>query len=128
MSMTCAVERRKLQIVRRGRERIYDSNSIEPLPVLEILTEEASAATVLSGGDDQGIPPRDMSLVRPIPRALEQRLVRFYRIPGEKLLDGSIKSISPQGLIIVQDISDPLSLVKQREIRKSLRAFEDAPQ
>ena len=45
---------------------------------------------------------------------------------GEKLLDGIIKTITPQGLIITQEVNDPLSLVKQREVRKLLRSLEDA--
>jgi Tfp pilus assembly protein PilP len=46
--------------------------------------------------------------------------------PGDKLLDGTIKTITPEGLIVVQQVNDPLSLVKQREIRKLLRSLEDA--
>jgi hypothetical protein len=45
---------------------------------------------------------------------------------GDKLMDGTIKAVTPQGLIILQEVNDPLSLVKQREIRKLLRSFEDA--
>ncbi len=45
---------------------------------------------------------------------------------GDKFLDGRIKTITPQGLIIIQEVNDPLSLVKQREIRKLLRSLEDA--
>jgi Tfp pilus assembly protein PilP len=45
---------------------------------------------------------------------------------GDKLLDGTIKSITPQGLVVIQEVNDPLSLVKQREIRKLLRSLEDA--
>ena len=45
---------------------------------------------------------------------------------GDKLLDGSIKSITPQGLVIEQEVTDPLSVVKQREVRKLLRGLEDA--
>ena len=44
---------------------------------------------------------------------------------GDKLLDGTIKTITPQGLIILQEVNDPLSLVKQREVRKMLRTVED---
>ena len=44
---------------------------------------------------------------------------------GDRFLDGTIKTITPQGLVIVQEVSDPLSLVKQREIRKQLRTLED---
>jgi Tfp pilus assembly protein PilP len=45
---------------------------------------------------------------------------------GDKLLDGTIKTIIPQGLIVVQEVNDPLSLIKQREVRKLLRSLEDA--
>jgi type IV pilus assembly protein PilP len=45
---------------------------------------------------------------------------------GDKLLDGTIRSITSQGLVIVQEVNDPLSLVKQREIRKLLRSLESA--
>ena len=44
---------------------------------------------------------------------------------GDKLADGVIKSVTPQGLIVVQEVNDPLSLVKQREVRKLLRGLED---
>jgi type IV pilus assembly protein PilP len=43
---------------------------------------------------------------------------------GDKFSDGTIRSITPQGLVIVQEVNDPLSLVKQREIRKLLRSLE----
>jgi Tfp pilus assembly protein PilP len=46
--------------------------------------------------------------------------------PGDKLLDGAIKSITAQGLVIEQEVNDPLSVVKQREVRKLLRGLEDA--
>jgi len=45
---------------------------------------------------------------------------------GDRLLDGAIKLITPQGLVIEQEVNDPLSVVKQREIRKLLRGLEDA--
>jgi Tfp pilus assembly protein PilP len=45
---------------------------------------------------------------------------------GDKLSDGTIKSITPQGLIVIQEVNDPLSLVKQREVTKLLHALEVA--
>jgi hypothetical protein len=45
---------------------------------------------------------------------------------GDKLFDGVIKTITPQGLIVIQEVNDPLSLVRQREVRKLLRSLEDA--
>lgn len=44
---------------------------------------------------------------------------------GDKLLDGTIRAITQQGLVIVQEVNDPLSLVKQREVRKFLRGLEE---
>ena len=45
---------------------------------------------------------------------------------GDRLLDGTIKNVTPQGLVVVQEVNDPLSLIKQREVRKLLRSLEDA--
>lgn len=44
---------------------------------------------------------------------------------GDRLMDGLVRSISPQALILMQDINDPLSLDKQREVRKYLRGGEE---
>jgi hypothetical protein len=43
---------------------------------------------------------------------------------GAKLLDGSVKSISQDKVIFSQDVNDPLSLVKQREVPKPVRQGE----
>jgi type IV pilus assembly protein PilP len=45
---------------------------------------------------------------------------------GDKLADGVVKSVTTDGLIVVQDITDPLSIQKQREVRKLLRSLEEA--
>jgi len=45
--------------------------------------------------------------------------------PGERLLDGVIKSITAEGLVVLQRVNDPLSTIKQREVRKLLRSLED---
>lgn len=51
---------------------------------------------------------------------------RTYLIhQGDKLADGAVKSITPQGLVLVQDVSDPRAKEKTREVRKLLRALED---
>jgi len=45
---------------------------------------------------------------------------------GDKLLDGEIRSITPDTMVIMQQVTDPLSLEKQREVRKLLRSTEEA--
>ena len=37
------------------------------------------------------------------------------------MFDGSVKAITPDTVVFSQDVNDPLSLVKQREVRKSIR-------
>jgi Tfp pilus assembly protein PilP len=42
--------------------------------------------------------------------------------PGDRLMDGTVKSIGQDAVVFSQDVNDPLSLVKQKEIRKTLRS------
>lgn len=46
--------------------------------------------------------------------------------PGEQLMDGTVRSITPDTLVILQQVKDPLSLEKQREVRKTLRQTDEA--
>jgi Tfp pilus assembly protein PilP len=48
--------------------------------------------------------------------------------PGEKLMDGSVKSITGDSVVFSQDVNDPLSTVKQRERVKKLRSSEEGRQ
>jgi Tfp pilus assembly protein PilP len=45
---------------------------------------------------------------------------------GDKLLDGTIKTISARGLVVDQEISDPLSIAKHRDVTRLLRSLEAA--
>ena len=44
--------------------------------------------------------------------------------PGDKLFDGAIRSISQNEMVFLQEVNDPLSLEKQREVKKLLRQAE----
>jgi Tfp pilus assembly protein PilP len=44
---------------------------------------------------------------------------------GQRLMDGTVKSITQDTVVFSQDVNDPLSLVKQREVRKTLRSSEE---
>jgi Tfp pilus assembly protein PilP len=47
---------------------------------------------------------------------------RTYLIhAGDKVFDGSVKAITQDAVVFSQDVNDPLSLVKQREVRKAIR-------
>jgi len=45
--------------------------------------------------------------------------------PGDALYDGSVKVVATDAVIFLQRVDDPLSPVKQREIRKTLRTTEE---
>jgi type IV pilus assembly protein PilP len=44
---------------------------------------------------------------------------------NDRLMDGSVKAITADAVIFSQDVNDPLSLVKQREVRKYLRVSQE---
>lgn len=43
---------------------------------------------------------------------------------GDKLADGVVRAVNAEGIVVVQEVHDPLSLVKQREVSKKLRSLE----
>ena len=45
---------------------------------------------------------------------------------NDRLLDGTVRAITTDSLVCLQDVNDPLSLTKQREVRMSLRAVTEA--
>ena len=44
---------------------------------------------------------------------------------GDKLMDGTVRTITADTMVILQQVNDPLSLEKQREVRKMLRQTDE---
>lgn len=44
---------------------------------------------------------------------------------NERLFDGTVKAITADAVVFSQEVNDPLSLVKQREVRLPLRAMQE---
>jgi Tfp pilus assembly protein PilP len=44
---------------------------------------------------------------------------------GDKLADGVVRTVTADAVVILQEVNDPLSLEKQREVRKLLRGGEE---
>jgi len=44
---------------------------------------------------------------------------------GDRLFDATVKAVTADAVVFVQQVTDPLSLVKQREIRRPLRPIEE---
>jgi hypothetical protein len=55
----------------------------------------------------------------------DQKTVHILRT-GDRLMDGSVKAVTPGEVVFSQEVNDPLLLQKQREIRKSLRPGEES--
>ena len=72
---------------------------IEDVTVKGIVRDKGSFIAMIQGGDSKTY------------------IVR----PGDRLFDGSVKSIVADKVVFSQDVSDPLSLVKQREVPKAVR-------
>ena len=45
---------------------------------------------------------------------------------GDRLLDGTVRTITADTMVILQRVNDPLSLETTREVRKVLRQTEEA--
>ncbi len=43
----------------------------------------------------------------------------------DRLLDGEVRAVTAEAVVFVQNVNDPLSPVRQREIRKPLRIVEE---
>jgi Tfp pilus assembly protein PilP len=44
---------------------------------------------------------------------------------GDRIGDGVVRNVTAQAVVILQEVNDPLSLEKQREVRKLLRGGEE---
>jgi Tfp pilus assembly protein PilP len=44
---------------------------------------------------------------------------------GDRLADGVVRAVTADAVVILQEVNDPLSLEKQREVRKLLRGGEE---
>jgi Tfp pilus assembly protein PilP len=45
---------------------------------------------------------------------------------GDRLADGTVQAITPDAMVILQQVNDPLARERQREVRKVLRTSDEA--
>jgi type IV pilus assembly protein PilP len=97
-----------LSLVGRGS----DPNRVRPLGVTGLLINEVSIKGIV----------KDRSGYVAMIQGPDNKT--FVVKAGDRLMDGTVKSIIQDGVVFSQDVNDPLSLVKQKEIRKTLRTIE----
>jgi type IV pilus assembly protein PilP len=97
-----------LSLIGRGS----DPNGVRPVGVTGLLINEVSIKGIV----------RDRSGYVAMIQGPDNKT--FVVKAGDRLMDGTVKSIVQDGVVFSQDVNDPLSLVKQKEIRKTLRTIE----
>jgi len=102
-----------VSLLRRGSETTRD-NTIRPAGLAGIAAAELTLRGVLQSRGGY------VALVQGVDN-------KTYIVkPGEKLFDGVVRTITADAMVILQQVNDPLSLEKQREVRKVLRQTDEA--
>lgn len=102
-----------MTLTRPGRTTVTESPDSRPAGAAGILVEELVVnGIVLSNGNYVAM------VSGPAKHTVSVR-------PGTRLFDGTVQSITPRAVVIIQQVSDPLSPQKQREVRKLLRTQEE---
>ena len=102
-----------LSLLRRGSDVLRSGIGVRPPGLAGLETSEVSLkGTIATQGSYVGIMQGSDN---------KTYIVRT----GDKLLDGTIRTINPDSVVITQQVTDPLSLEKQREVRKVLRQTEE---
>ena len=103
-----------ISLVRRTTEAAGTSASPRAKGLAGLSLGELRMTGVVRGGDGW------IALVKAVDN-------RSYTVkPGDKLYDGTVRRITADAMFVLQDVNDPLSLVKQREVRKPLRPSQEA--
>jgi len=99
-----------VSLVNRGTDASAQKSAVRPEGVAGILVDELVVrGIVLSRGGYVAM--------------IGSPSGRTYSIKaGDRLMDGTVRAITPQAVILMQEVNDPLSREKQREVRKYLRA------
>lgn len=100
-----------VSLVARGTDLPSPSARPDGLAGLSV-NEVALRGVVLSGGVHRAV------LEAPDNKS-------FIVQAGDRLFDGSVKEISADAVVFLQEVNDPLSLVTEREVRMGLRDIEE---
>jgi type IV pilus assembly protein PilP len=103
-----------VSLVRRGREVPGSSPATRPAGLAGLSVSEVSLRGTVKGRDGfvamlQGVDNKT-----------------YLARPGDKLLDGTVRTIAADSIVLLQRVSDPLSADTTREVRKMLRQTEEA--
>jgi len=104
-----------ISLVRRSTEALGTSATIRPTGLAGLSTEEVVMRGVMKGRNGYTA----------IVRGADNRTYTGVKA-GDELFDGTVKAVTADAIIILQNVSDPLSLAKKREVKKLLRPAQEA--
>ena len=104
-----------ISLVRRSTEALGSSVAIRPTGLAGLSTDEVVMRGVMKGRNGYSA----------IVRGADNRTYTGVKA-GDELYDGTVKAVTADAIIILQNVSDPLSLQKKREVRKLLRPSQEA--
>jgi Tfp pilus assembly protein PilP len=102
-----------VSLVRRGNENAANETGVRPAGLSGIAVSELTLKGTMQSREGY------VGLVQ------GPDLKTYIVKPGDKLLDGTIRAITGTGMVLMQQVNDPLSLEKQREVRKVLRQADE---
>ena len=103
-----------ISLVRRTTEALGTSAASRPTGMAGLSTDEITMRGVLKGRDGW----------KALVRGADNRT--YYVKAGDELYDGTVKSVSADSMVVLQNVNDPLTLQKKREVRKLLRPAQEA--
>jgi Tfp pilus assembly protein PilP len=104
-----------ISLVRRSTEALGTSATIRPTGLAGLSTDEVVIRGVMKGRNGYSA----------IVRGADNRTYTGVKA-GDELFDGTVKVVTADAIVILQNVSDPLSLAKKREVRKLLRPAQEA--
>jgi Tfp pilus assembly protein PilP len=104
-----------VSLVRRGEESAGVPPGARPPGLAGLATSELALRGTIQGQDRKWIA---------ILQGVDKK--SYLAKPGDKLLDGTVRTVTADSMVILQQVNDPLTLETQREVRKVLRQTEEA--
>ncbi|HVG56266.1 MAG TPA: hypothetical protein VM846_17635 [Vicinamibacterales bacterium] len=103
-----------ISLVRRTASALGTSASSRPAGIAGLSTEEIVIRGLVKGRNGW----------KAMVKAVDGR--SYQLVAGDELLDGTVKMVTADGLIVLQNVNDPLSTARKREVKKLLRPTLEA--
>ena len=103
-----------ISLVRRTASALGTSASSRPAGIAGLSTEEIVIRGLVKGRNGW----------KAMVKAVDGR--SYQLVAGDELFDGTVKMVTADGLIVLQNVNDPLSTARKREVKKLLRPTLEA--